>query len=305
MAPLFYQKEPTMPHRLLLCFAVLLSASFGAAPAFAGEAAPLRVMTFNVRYPAQDGANDWSHRRSILARTVAEADPDVIGTQELFRQQGDDLVAALPKYRWFGVDRRGGHSDEHMGIFYRADRLSVLQQGAFWLSATPMAAGSATWGETLPRMVNWALFERAADHRRFYLLDTHFAHRDKDERAREKSARLIAGWVGKLPADVPVVVTGDFNTAPGSRPHDILTQGLTDVYATAEKRLGPQGTYHDFTGDPAARIDWILVRNLHPLRITTVVTAVGGRYPSDHFPVVADLAWATDRAPGFQQPTVK
>lgn len=294
-----------MSCRLLLPLAALLSAFLSPQAASAEEARPLRVMTFNVRYPADDGANAWPHRRAILARTVAEADPDVIGTQELFREQGDDLVTALPQYRWFGLDRRGGHADEHMGIFYRADRMSVLQQGMFWLSATPMVAGRATWGETLPRMVNWALFERAADHRRFYLLDTHFAHRDEDERARERSAALIAAWIAKLPADIPVVLTGDFNAGPDTRPHGILTDALTDTYEAAAERRGPQGTYHDFTGVPAARIDWILVRNLVPLRTTTVTTSADGRYPSDHFPVVADLAWAGGPAAGVRSSSVK
>jgi len=284
----------TMSCRPFLSLLLTLCASFGAFPAVAGDNPPLRVMTFNVRYPADDGENAWPHRRSILVETVDKADPDVIGTQELFREQGDDLVSALPNYRWFGVDRRGGHGDEHMGIFYRADRMDVLQQGEFWLSATPTQAGRATWGETLPRMVNWALFERKSDHRRFYLLDTHFAHRDKDERAREKSAALIEAWIARLPEGIPIVVTGDFNTAPKSRPYAILTRSLADAYEVAARRSGPQGTYHDFTGNPGARIDWVLVRNLVPLRTTTVTTSVGGRYPSDHFPVLAELAWPSD-----------
>lgn len=291
--PCQVRESPTMPSRSFLSLLLTFCACFGSFPALAGDP-PLRVMTFNVRYPADDGENSWPHRRSILVQTVAKADPDVIGTQELFREQGDDLVSALPKYQWFGVDRRGGHADEHMGIFYRADRMAVLQQGEFWLSATPTVAGRATWGETLPRMVNWALFERKSDHRRFYLLDTHFAHREEDERAREKSAALIEAWIARLPAGIPVVLTGDFNTAPESRPHAILTRSLADAHEAAGQRSGPQGTYHDFTGNPGARIDWVLVRDLVPLRATTVTTSVGGRYPSDHFPVLAELAWPGD-----------
>jgi hypothetical protein len=44
-----------------------------------------------------------------------------------------------------------------MGVFYRKDRLRVRVSGNFWLSDTPHAPGSITWGHPIPRMVPWAL----------------------------------------------------------------------------------------------------------------------------------------------------
>ena len=81
-------------------------------------------MSFNVRLPrAEDGPNRWEARRDLFVETIRRADPDIIGTQELWKIQGDYLVAKLPRFSWFGIDRRGGHGDEHMGVFYRrADR---------------------------------------------------------------------------------------------------------------------------------------------------------------------------------------
>ncbi len=35
-------------------------------------------------------------------------DPDVIGTQELFKRQGDDIVERLPQFVSFGAGRRDG-----------------------------------------------------------------------------------------------------------------------------------------------------------------------------------------------------
>ena len=56
----------------------------------------LRVMTFNVRYPAtSDGPNRWEARRDLLVATVKEKDPDLFGTQELFYEQGQYLVATF------------------------------------------------------------------------------------------------------------------------------------------------------------------------------------------------------------------
>jgi endonuclease/exonuclease/phosphatase family metal-dependent hydrolase len=254
------------------------------------HAQDLRVMSFNIRLPvAADGANRWEQRKALIARMVREQHPDLIGTQELHRRQGDDIVRRLPQYAWFGRDRRGGHDDEYMGVFYRKDRLRVVETGDFWLSDTPEVPGSISWGNLYPRMVTWALFERSGDGRRFYLFNTHLPYRDEDDDARERGARLIASRIALLPADTPVIVTGDFNTAPDSRTHALLAATLTDAWDKAPQRTGPQGTFHDFTGKPDQRIDWILYRGLRPLSVHTITTHQGGRYPSDHFPVVAEF----------------
>ncbi|MGY3229656.1 endonuclease/exonuclease/phosphatase family metal-dependent hydrolase [Luteibacter sp. HA06] len=259
-----------------------------AQPAIADE---LRVMSFNVRtITGKDGPNRWEARKDLFADTIRQLHPDVIGTQELAKEQGDDTVARLPEYTWFGRDRFGAHTDEHMGIFYRKDRLKLVESGDYWLSDTPDKVASITWGNIFPRMVNWALFERLSDHKRFYLLDTHYPYRDQDEDARSRSAREMATWIGKLPAGVPVIITGDFNTGPESEAHATLTAALKDAWSAAPKREGPEDTFHDFTGKPTKRIDWILYRGVEATSVQTVTTSKDGRYPSDHFPVEANFS---------------
>lgn len=262
-----------------------------AAIALPATADDLKVMSFNVRtMTGNDGANGWEHRRDLFADTIRQLHPDVIGTQELYKQQGDDTVERLPEYVWFGRDRYGKHTDEHMGIFYRKDSLKVIESGDFWLSDTPDKVASITWGNIFPRMVNWALFERLSDHKRFYLLDTHYPYRDQDEDARSRSAREMAAWVAKLPKGVPVIITGDFNTGPDSEAHKALTATFKDAWDTAPKREGPAETFHNFTGQANKRIDWILYRDIKAISVQTVTTSKDGRYPSDHFPVQADFA---------------
>jgi len=68
----------------LLCIAALVT-SLGTM-CFADT---LRVMSFNVRYPAKgDGKDRWEVRQDILARTIRLKNPDLIGTQERFYIQG-------------------------------------------------------------------------------------------------------------------------------------------------------------------------------------------------------------------------
>jgi len=283
-------RRATLLARLFLGLALALGS---VAPA---AAQPLRVMSFNVRYPSKDdGANLWEKRRDLAAAMIRREHPEVIGTQELFQRQGDDLVARLPGYAWFGIDRRGGHADEHMGVLYDTRRLKLVQSGQFWLSDTPDVVASITWGNIFPRMVTWAIFERIGKGpdkgRRFRLLDTHFPYRDQDDAAREKSARLIVSQLGTLPgAELPTVLTGDFNTTPESTAWTVLAGALTDTRIAAPTRTGPEGTWHAFTGKPDTRIDGIFVRGFTALRAETLTDHKGPVWASDHFPVIADLA---------------
>lgn len=267
---------------------ILLTAALAAAPA---TAQTLKVMTFNVRLPIDsDGANRWDARRDIAARVVTRSRAEVVGTQELFQRQGDDLVARLPGYTWFGIDRRGGHADEHMGVLYDTRRLRLVEQGQFWLSDTPDVAGSISWGHPFPRMATWGVFERKRDKRRFRLLNTHFPYRAEDEAAREKAARLILAKLDTLPgADLPTVLTGDFNTVPESATHAALRTRLSDAWTTAKRRSGPERTFHGFKGTPDRRIDWIFTRGFTATRVQTLTDHQGAVWASDHFPVVADL----------------
>lgn len=277
------------PSRLWLIAALL--AVLGLVP-FHLAAQTLRVMTFNVRLPlASDGPNRWEKRRDLMVRTIREQHPDVLGTQELYKLQGDYLVAKLPHYTWFGVGRYGDDRDEHMGVFYRTDRLRLLKSGDFWLSDTPDRPASITWGHPFPRMVTWALFEVKASGRRFYYYNTHFPYRDQDEAARTKAATEILARIKALPASMPVVLTGDFNTSPASHAHALLTRELRDARLAARSTAGPEATFHDFTGTPDRRIDWILYRGFRARSEHTVTTHRDGHYPSDHFPVVAELEW--------------
>ncbi len=280
----------TLPRRMLALFMLMLLSACASAPPIRTDAPTLRVMSFNVRLPVEsDGPNRWEARRALAAKTIRDADPDVIGTQELHKPQGDYLVSQLPDFAWFGTSRRGDHSDEHMGVFYRRDRLRVLESGDFWLSDTPEVAGSISWGHPLPRMVTWALFQRIADGRRFYLFNTHLPYREEDEDARTRGARLLVSRIAALPSDVPVVVTGDFNATPGSPTHAAATSTLRDAWTVAAQRSGPEGTFHGFTGQPDQRIDWVLVRGFEVLSATTLDTNEAGRYPSDHFPLLVEL----------------
>lgn len=307
----------------LVCMAVfaLCARSAQSEPEAApGDRATLRVMTFNVRYASWRKPNAWPARRPAVSELILAERPDLIGTQEGVDRQLGEMADDLPEYAWLGEGRNGGREGEFMAVFYRTDRLALVDQGHFWLSDTPEVKGSKSWGNTLPRMATWARFRDLTDEREFYLLNTHFDH--KSQTSRERSAELIVDRVQSMTPRLPVIVTGDFNAVQTSQVHKTLTARaesdetdvranrieLTDVWEIAERHEGEGdgvSTFHgwDEPDDKNRRIDWILTSPQWSVAGARVVLfRKGEQWPSDHFPVVADLtlndATATGRRPG-------
>lgn len=291
----FYQPRVTVTiFALRLCF---WCCAVVAVKTQAGEAAPapaLTVMTYNLRYAGATPPNAWSQRRPLVREVITNHAPDVIGTQEGLHAQLEELAADLPEYEWTGVGRDGGNKGEFMAVFYRKARLESLSTNHFWLSDTPGVVGSKTWGPKFARMVTWLKFRDRRTSQEFVVFNTHFDH--EVQIARERSAELIRQRVATLDAKLPVLVIGDFNAAAGAnRAYEIMTNGgyFKDAWEIAAQRQGVGiGTFNGFkaANPDGVRIDWILTRgDVAVARAETVTFTRDGQFPSDHFPVVAQV----------------
>jgi endonuclease/exonuclease/phosphatase family metal-dependent hydrolase len=257
----------------------------------AGAPEPLAVMTFNIRYgTANDGENRWEARRGQLFDLVKQHNPDVIGLQEALHFQIDEILAAVPGYRMVGVGRTdGGQGGEYAAILYRDSRLAVRRTNTFWLSDTPDVVKSNTWGAALERICTWALFDDKLGTP-FYLYNLHLDH--VGQPSREKSVALLLDRIGTRDPRLPVVVTGDFNTGESNPATQVMLGKFRDTFRVLHPDAKDVGTANSFkfgmtTGD---KIDYIFVEpGTDVLQAEIVRTAVDGRYPSDHFPVVARI----------------
>ncbi len=291
----------------------------------AAEPGALRAMTFNIRYDnPRDGENVWPNRKEKVASVVQLYQADIVGMQEALRQQIDQLAKLLPAYDWIGVGRQDGKdAGEFTPIFYRRDRLKLVEQNTFWLSETPDKPGSRSWDAALPRIVTWAKLRLAnaeeGSPRDFYVFNTHFDHIGLV--ARLESAKLIRAKVAEIAKEAPCLVLGDLNctadsppyrwligsplpaagTAPSessaaskSSPADAgLPPALTDAGAVARRpHHGPTTTWNGFTAlAPGRKIDHILVHG--PLQIERQAILADhwdGKFPSDHLPVMVEFS---------------
>ena len=119
--------------------------------------------------------------------------------------------------------------------------------------------------------------------------------------ARKEAAKVIRNFITQHAAGAAVVVTGDFNSAPGSEQyHTLVDLGadgvkLLDAYADVH-RANPEpneGTAHAFKDAPVTpRIDWILHSPAFSATSATIDRhREGALFPSDHYAVVAVLNW--------------
>ncbi|WP_433477690.1 endonuclease/exonuclease/phosphatase family protein [Spirillospora sp. CA-142024] len=273
--------------------AILLISGFVLAEPEADGDGTVRVMTYNLRGVNDPSPRDWKTRLPLVERLLNRHDPDLLGVQEARWYQVRDLARALPDHGWIGLGSQGGTRDQFLAIFYRKSRFEVLDFDHFWLSDTPAVIGSATWGNRYVRMVTWAKFRDRRTGTVMYQANTHLDNMSATSRV--KSAGLILDRVRKFQAGVPVVLTGDFNSAAGASPaYTILTGpgAFRDTWTTAD-RHGPQYRTENHWLPPerdGKRIDWILARGA----VRTVWTEIDpyrarGIYPSDHDPVIAHV----------------
>ena len=254
----------------------------------------IKVMTYNIRCgycEDSSSVNNWSKRKHLVADLIKSHKPDLIGLQEAEQFQIKDLVDMLEVYNWYGVGRDDGkEKGESAAIFYRKDRFIVDGQKTLWLSETPEII-SRGWDAALNRTVTITLLEDIITSREFYFLNTHFDH--IGEKARTESSKLFIEEINKFPPDVPVILTGDFNYTSSSDGYKIITSNLSDAMTISKQEsTGGNITFNGFGNDirPNNKIDFIFVNNnVEVLKHLIDTTTCNGFYPSDHYPVIADL----------------
>lgn len=254
----------------------------------------LRIMSYNIRYDNPgDGPNSWPNRKEYLIKQIAHYAPDVVGTQEGLIHQLEEMDQGLEKYAFFGVGRdRGGKEGEYSAVFYREDRVELVRQETFWLSETPEKP-SKGWDAALNRVCTYGLFRHRQTGQSFYVFNTHFDH--IGEQARLESVNLIIEKIKEFNREgVPSILTGDLNLEPESAPIIKLSANLEDTFTHAGKNVyGPVGTFNGFNCDEHQdrRIDYIFTSpgDFEVSSQTTLGEVTGSGFPSDHFPVMADL----------------
>ena len=289
---------------------------------FAAQAQELVVCSYNLRYKNNndtDAGNGWNTRRTYLINFVNFQQPDLLGVQEALPAQMTDMRNGLTDYGSIGVGRNdGNNSGEYSAIFYRKERMVLLDYGNFWLSDTPdkpskgfPSKGGST---TYYRICSWGKFFDKLSGSVVYHFNTHM---DLDEINRQQSYYLIKKKIQEIASTTaPVIISGDYNAVQTEEAYKLFYNSgfLYDSYQRTKQKFITNGTCPGFNANNYStasgefrRIDHIFVTRafnvehygvLNPCYYSTSGTAdYQERAYSDHSPVLAKLTIRTPEKP--------
>ncbi|MBR1514800.1 MAG: endonuclease/exonuclease/phosphatase family protein [Bacteroidales bacterium] len=246
--------------------------------AFQLNAQEMLVGSYNIRYK---NANDslqgevWQKRCQVICDQVNFMSPDIFGAQEVLYEQLGDMLKALDGYDYIGIGRDDGkHGGEHEAIFYKKDRLTLLDNGDFWLNETPDRPALG-WDAACIRICTWGKFchknqplqrhglfnKRKPQRDDFYFFNLHMDH--VGVVARREAAKLVVQKIREIAKGCPVIVTGDFNVDQTNEIYTIFTESglLKDSYDAARIRFAENGTFNAFKTNyfTTSRIDHVFV----------------------------------------------
>ena len=267
----------------------------------------LRVMSYNMLYNAKEAEDKlplkhrWDCRKLRMSQYVAYAKADIIGAQELQDDQVREVAKFLGAgYSWYGKKTREneGRTDTN-AIFFNTNRLELLDSQTVAYS-DPQGQNAFTHCRFRDKVTN----------KHFSVLNTKLTWADTERRLAE--ATQLYEYASHLPTEEAVLLTGDFNTFPFTQhQHNPFLDGeyvqkvLTgSVFKDAQTgaifgHCGPtctitnaQDTLEPFAGAQLSGfiLDHIFVNDRVTVLVQGIDTAkVWGEYPSDHFPVIADI----------------
>jgi len=252
-----------------------------------------KIMSYNIRYDNhKDGINKWDNRKIEILALVNHYKPDIFGIQEGLVHQLHYLDDNLSSYSRIGVGRDDGNEKgEFCAIYYNNEKLSVTNESTFWLSQTSDRI-SIGWDASMERICTYGLFTNKITKQKGLVFNTHYDHIGNT--AREESSRLILKKIKQINTDdYPVILMGDFNAEPNSKPISIIEKEFEDGATVASNGIyGPIGTYTGFQKQtiPERRIDYIFVKGLKVMTYRHIDDRMkNNNYLSDHLPVFINV----------------
>ncbi len=239
----------------------------------------LRVATYNVH-----GCVGMDRQRSEarIAEVIAELSADIIGLQELDRGRGRsasvDQTSAI-------AGRLGWQSHFHPAMQQRDGHYGHAILSRYPLSARCAAELPGRAPFFCPETRSAIAMDVTTDFGIVHFINTHLG---LGRRERLLQAQLLTSgdWLELISGERPLILLGDFNSRPGSRPYQVFSRHLRDV----RRLVRPPRPARTFpTTFPAVAVDHIFVnKSFQPLSLSVHRTALA-RVASDHYPLLAEL----------------
>lgn len=260
----------------------------------------VKAATYNIQYYGYVSKPTWEQRLVSVTKLFEQYDFDIVGVQEADTLMANDMVEALGgRYKWTGWVETDPDTPANFAplnpIFYKPDLFEVVEQDIFWFAHAPGMAGLDAWGV---RLCNYAKFRDKRSGMEFYMFNSHYDHRGLE--AKEYSSVMLLDKVMKIAGGLPVVLTGDFNTAEDTPGYiKLIESGIVDDAMLAlpvSKRENAQyySMSHYKPKETIAKnglhIDHVFYTpaNSKVLSWKLILDSYDGVFGSDHLPIVID-----------------
>lgn len=160
----------------------------------------------------------YNARVERAAEIISRYDADSIGFQETNTNLRNALNVMLTDYAMVPGMELSGDT-----IYYRTDRMEVVDSGVFWLSETPDVPSKYAEASE-ERTATWAVLKNKETGVSYIHVNTHLDHASVE--ARVFGMRVVREKIEELRLQYPglgIVATGDFNIDRTSEAYDIMT----------------------------------------------------------------------------------
>lgn len=248
----------------------------------------MKIMTFNLRYDNEtDGEHSWSFRQGSLLKMIQKHQADVIGTQETSDKIFAFLETHCPDYDLAGDGREANRLGERCTVMIRKENYQILKTETVWLNGKFDLAGDLDPEEGFARICTMVLIQDKATHVKTRIFNCHLAYQSNT--VIQRNGENLLNYIQRYQyTRIPFVLMGDFNSAIDHPIHEPLLSRFKEAYLSLNQER-PR-TFHAY-GDPKGivAIDFIYTNTLTFHNVMTDTSKFDGLYPSDHYPVIAEL----------------
>lgn len=250
-----------------------------------------RIMSFNLRC-VDDEEGSIHNRSQIAVAVIDQYAPDSFGIQEATPKWIKILDREFSdKYARVGEGRSPIEIfTEYSAVYYRKDKYNLIDSGTIWLSETPEKKYTKSFDSKHNRIASWAVLEDKETGEKFTHINTHLDH--VLESTRVEQSKVLLTKISELEKSTKVICTGDFNTYETAEAYSVMTASMDDTKLLAEK--SDTGiTFHKYgtiEEHEDGAIDFIFTTKGMTVDTYKIIrNTVEGMYPSDHYPIVADI----------------
>ena len=252
------------------------------------DSSQIKVMSYNIRCHAPDdfGHKNWFYRANLVVDTIENAQPGIIGFQEVNSWQYDYLCDVMPLYDSI-IEYRDDIPvySEGCPVFYRTDLYTLIDKGSFWLSETPDVM-SKDWGSACYRICSYARLKDNSSEKEFVIFNTHLDH--VSDEARIKGIQVVLNKIEEF-GSIPAILMGDLNAVEDSETYRSATTNFDDVKYQTENTMTSCTFQNWGTELDRECIDYILTSkgDFEVDSYKVITDTYDGDYTSDHFPITA------------------